>query len=183
VIAERQRQLPSPLHFHGKAILVTPQVWVPQGLVPKALAALAAPFAPGQDHLVAVLIHHFDRCFVEMLVRIVEKPDRRWGVTNREMDQPNTTPWFLICACKDAAVLKEGRMILYFLVNDNYEFYPLVVPEQDKWSHLVDCKHIYLLAESRYTTGDFGWIEFSEIDRLMVEAAIQAFLRKESWTT
>jgi hypothetical protein len=173
------KKLNEPLRFHGKNVLVTYQVRNPRGLVLRAFAT----DAKGRELPVAVLVHHFDRCYVEKLVRIVERPPG-WGVSDRDLDQPDTRPWFLICAFKDTVI--GSREVLYFLVNDDYEFYPLVVHEQRPRTGdeaQLDLASIYLMGSQYYSGGQIAWVDFSETDRLMVEAAIQAFLRKESLLT
>lgn len=127
---------------------------------------------------VTILIHHFDRCFVEHIVRIVDLPGNEWGLDTTEMDHPEHRPWFLLCGLKDTLSAGGGeRVPIYLVINDDFEFYP-VVQKADP-AHPPSFSGFRIEKESEFHRS----IDYSETDRVMVEAAIQSFLRSASWVT
>ncbi len=155
-----------PLNFSGKIATVTYQTVTKTGLVPCSIAAEN----DGLAYPVAVLAHHFERCYVRKLVRLhYEKP--RWVLSENGLEDPATEPWFLIRAVKHLQV-----EFVHFIVNGDMRFYPLMVlgesvapePALDKLA----------LLSPEYWKQTMNWTDFSAADGAVVEAAIQAFLHR-----
>jgi hypothetical protein len=174
------KRLPDPLTFSGKSVVVSYQ-----RRVPKDGVAPSTPFTAGKlagkkaDEIpVTILIHHFDRCFVEGIVQIVDTLDTGWGLVKTELDHPASRPWFLVCGLKDTITGGgAARTPVHFIVNEEWEFYPVVYKPPSQTSTHFEVEWCQLLPQKTFGQ----WADFSEVDRQMVDAAIQSFLRSESW--
>lgn len=169
-----------PLTFSAKPIGVTVQERFKNGIIPKGIATPQSSLR--EEIPVSVLMHHFDRCFVENIVRLKEHALNNWTLSPAGLDNPEAHPWFLVCGVKDQIIGGSGaRISEYLIVNADFEFYPVVYCPQTgatpdrfmyEWCHLLRKEYYDNVA---YT--------YSEIDKMLVESAIQSFLRENSWAT
>lgn len=176
------KRLPGPLTFSGKSVVTCFQRRVPRDGVAPAIPYTAGKLAgkKADEIPVTILVHHFDRCFVEGIVRIIDTVDSGWGLAETEMDHPTSRPWFLVCGLKDSLTGGTGqRLAVHFIVNEEWEFYPLVYKPQTAHSDKFRCDWCRLMSPKDYDK----WVTFSEVDRLMVAEAIDSFMRSESWVT
>ncbi len=158
-----------PLTFAGKSFGVSHYIdGTDVGLQP-------AGFTDDQDEdrfPVAVLLSHFTHCYVLGIVRIIR--DRNsLIVTGSGLDAPDAEPWFLIKAVKKG---ERTSGEFYFIVNGDYEFYPLKALNNDR---RVDQQAYGLgfLPPEVWQQGH-NWTTFSAVDKEGVEAAIQAYLAR-----
>ncbi len=158
-----------PLTFTGKNVIVTSR---PQYSQYKT---------SDEEISLAMLVHHFDRCYVDRIVKIVEGR-LRFVLSDKELDSPDIQPWFLIRGFKDNVIVRDqanaplkkngSHETIHLIVNEEYEFYPIVAPVLQ-----IGMKH-YSIYNDSHIDEFYG---YSETDRLMVEAAIQAFLARNPW--
>lgn len=159
-----------PLSFSGKTATVTYQVLTDRGLVPMSVLNEDEEEA-GPSYPVAVLVHHFERCYVRKIVRLHhEKP--QWVLTDKGLEDPAAEPWFLMLA-----VRSRVPEALHFLVNGDLQFYPLVTKPGGDMTKEPPLDKLALLAPE-YWKQTVDWTDFSAADGTVVEAAIQAFLHR-----
>lgn len=140
------------------AQLISSTLWIPDQMCDDQIAR-------NKGTPVAAVVHHFDRCYVMEIVRLIKKD--KWCLTTRDLGQPNVEPWFLICSAKDHA---NGTNMQFFLVNAEYEVVPLQSYARDDFPELSQLGVLDLRVQC------VSWPEFSAVDRLIVEEAIQGFL-------
>lgn len=157
-----------PLEFSGKTVTVTYQVLTDNGLMPYSVANEDEEEA-GPSYPVAVLIHHFQRCYVRKIVRLFfEKPN--WILTDKGLEDPAAEPWFLVRAFMNSTPL-------HFLVNGDLQFYPLLSKPGGELTPEPALDKLALLPPE-YWKQTTDWTDFSAADKATVEAAIQAFLHR-----
>lgn len=159
-------QLHPPLGFSKEPIRVAHYVRVSDGVLPRELTN--EDDGPLQTHPVAVLASQFDFCYVRDIVRL-EYRNFRWTLLEGGLENPEVEPWFLMRGL--------GKKVdFYFLVNRHFHLYPLtVLPDKGPGVPLSEpALDRYCLTSPKFL-GE-AWSDFSELDRQMVEASIQAYL-------
>ena len=124
----------------------------------------------GPKYPVAVLVHHFERCYVRKIVRL--HYEKQWSLTDKGLEDPAAEPWFLMRAERHSP-----PEALNFLVNGDLQFYPLVSKPGGDLTNEPALDKLALLAPE-YWKQAIDWTDFSAADRITVEAAIQAFLHR-----
>lgn len=150
-----------PLTFVGKSFTVVNQVRNERG-------GIVPDWVKPEEHStipVAVLLSHFDRCYVLGLVRIVQDKNR-WGLSLRGLDHPDAHPWFLVKA-------SDNLRKFFFIVNEDFEFYPIRAYVGTSEAQNIDEMHL-LPPDIRKRNCE--WTEFSAVDRAGVEIAIQSYM-------
>lgn len=143
-----------------------------------------------RGHPFTSIISHFDHCFVAMLVKLVPLPRQMWGISTDGLDTPNVVPWFLVGTFLDehtrAYNSYDGNLVrdhmyttaVWYVVNSDLEYY--FVTANGNMSP-CDVNNTPQVSEWRVKTN--STTRLSSIDRLAIEAAINAFMRKEGLIT
>jgi hypothetical protein len=167
-----QIQLPETLRFSGKSTTIHYQSFTSGNrLVPAGIAQINS----GKDTTIGILHSHFDHCAILAMVRIVQD-ENILTLSDEDMDRPDASPWFLACGFYSPPLGQNQE--LWFVVNDQSEFYP--VKRTRDSGKLGDLRVMNPKNVDPILLG--SWRDLSEIDRILVETAIQGYLKKHGWT-